>query len=94
MLLRNWCRMALSNNVRDVLALIEDMRLPHPGEPLLASFIKDAVDPDLAANYVWGKVLERNEQSLVPDWTYIVQSRPCPVPTRFRPLLGDLTDLA
>lgn len=75
--------MALSNNVRDVLALIEHMRLPHPGEPLLSSFVRDAVDPELAASYVCGKVLERNEQSLVPDWTYIVQSRQCPVPAPF-----------
>ncbi|OSC97358.1 hypothetical protein PYCCODRAFT_1440229 [Trametes coccinea BRFM310] len=59
--------------VRMVVALIEDLELPHPSIPLLVSFVMEAVDPVFAANYIRDRLSSGEARAAVDDWVYIVR---------------------
>lgn len=59
--------------VRSILSVIENIRLPHPSGPLLSSFVTEALNPVLAARYVKERLSAEEAPSLVSDWTYIVE---------------------
>ncbi|KUJ15474.1 kinase-like protein [Mollisia scopiformis] len=66
-------------DVKEALSLIEGAKLPHPSDPLLSSFIIEALDPRLAARYVLRTTQSGENQQvgllrLVSDWTYLVES--------------------
>jgi hypothetical protein len=68
--------MALAQDkVHSALSLIETAGLPHPQGSLLKSFVQDAVNPEVAALYVHeGLITRGGAETLVSDWTYIVDS--------------------
>ena len=70
--------MAAQEVVHSVLSLIDTAGLPHPSGPLLASFVKDAVDPVMAARYVQSEITASGAPTLVSDWTYVVESSKLP----------------
>ncbi|KAM3472486.1 hypothetical protein MY8738_008857 [Beauveria namnaoensis] len=60
---------------QDTLSLVEALELPHPAAALLRAFILDALDCDLAADYVQSRIGSIEEaRRLVSDWVYIVQA--------------------
>ncbi|KAF1739123.1 hypothetical protein CRV24_001055 [Beauveria bassiana] len=60
---------------QDTLSLVEELELPHPAAALLRAFILDALDCDLAADYVQSRIGSIEEaRHLVSDWVYIVQA--------------------
>ncbi|KAK4160268.1 hypothetical protein QBC43DRAFT_303939 [Cladorrhinum sp. PSN259] len=60
--------------VEGALSLIEEADLPHPSGPLLASFIKEALHPVMAARYTKEKLLLGEGSSLLANWSYIIES--------------------
>lgn len=67
--------------VNDALSLIHSSGLPHPSGALLSSFVKEALNPHAAADYVLkachaghGPNTRSELLSLVHDWTYVVES--------------------
>ncbi|KAL2173890.1 uncharacterized protein P884DRAFT_316935 [Thermothelomyces heterothallicus CBS 202.75] len=61
-------------DVHSALSLIESAGLPHPLDSLLSCFVKDAVDPLVAARYVHCGTAADGAPALVADWTYIIES--------------------
>jgi hypothetical protein len=66
-------------DVQEALSLIENSKLPHPSGPLLSSFIFEALNPRLAAQYILQTCLSDRTRkadllSLASDWTYLVES--------------------
>ena len=81
--------------VKEALSLIESAGLPHPSSLLLSSFIIEALDPPLAAQYVLptcrsGDDEEADLFSIVSDWSYIVESSTSPTCTLAFPSLPSL----
>ncbi|KAH8597551.1 hypothetical protein B0O99DRAFT_617672 [Bisporella sp. PMI_857] len=78
------------DKVKEALSLIEAARLPHPSSPLLSSFVIEALNPRLAAEYVLktcrsGRNQEVDLLSFVSDWSYLVEGitkcgSPPPIP--------------
>ncbi|KAM3539480.1 hypothetical protein BM221_000368 [Beauveria bassiana] len=61
--------------IQGTLSLVEALELPHPAAALLRAFILDALDCDLAADYVRSRIGSREEaHRLVSDWIFIVQA--------------------
>ena len=65
--------------VTEALALIESARLPHPSGPLLSSFVSEALNPRLAAQYILKTCRSGHDQQtdlllLVSDWSYLVEA--------------------
>lgn len=60
--------------VRAAHSLIEGAALPYPSQMLLSTFINKARHPDVAARYVQRAVAAGEAESLVMDWTYIIDS--------------------
>jgi len=65
------------DEVRITLSLIEDARLPHPSGALLSSFVKEALNPLVAARYVQDVIQAGKISSLVSRWVYIVEASEC-----------------
>lgn len=71
---------SLCPKVNEISSLIESTKLPHPSGALLSSFVTEALNPRLAAEFVLARCQaghgnERRTQllSLVDNWIYIVQ---------------------
>lgn len=60
--------------VRAAHSLIEAAGLPYPSQMLLTSFVNKARHPDVAARYVQRAIIAGGAESLVMDWTYIIES--------------------
>lgn len=74
----SWLNMAATHDtVNTALSLIDAITLPHPAGALLASFVKDALNPNLAAQYVTNRLSSGVAESLVHDWIYIILSSKC-----------------
>lgn len=65
---------SITDQVQSTLALINAAKLPHPQGPLLASFILEALNPAVAAQYVSDRFDAGNVSDVVADWRYIVES--------------------
>lgn len=68
-----------ADEVKEALLLIERARLPHPSGPLLSPFVVEALNPQLAAEYILRICRHSHDQqadlrSLVSDWSYVVES--------------------
>lgn len=62
---------ATHDTVNTALSLIDAIPLPRPAGALLASFVKDALNPNLAAQYVTNWLSSGDAHSLVRGWIYI-----------------------
>lgn len=60
--------------VQSILSLIESTKLPHPSDLLLRSYVREALNPLLAARYVKDRLQLGEASSLVDDWIYIIES--------------------
>jgi hypothetical protein len=69
---------AAQAEVRNALSVIEGVRLPHPLGVLLSSFVKEAMNPVLAARYVLTRNSEGGLQELSSDWIDVVQCSESP----------------
>jgi hypothetical protein len=66
------------NNVVDItLSLLDNVGLPYPSGPLLASFVTEALNPVQAAHYLNQRLSADESSSVVADWTYTIQSSMC-----------------
>jgi hypothetical protein len=72
--------MPLAQDEVDVaLQRIKSAGFPCPSEPLLSSFVNNALNPQLAARYVNKALAGSEAELLVSDWTYIIIPTPlCP----------------
>jgi hypothetical protein len=71
------------DDVKEALLLIESAKLPHPSGQLLSSFVIEALNPRLAAQYVLQTCRsDHNRQAdlllIVSDWSYLVESSTSP----------------
>lgn len=66
--------------VGEAMGLIDGAGLPHPMVQVVASFVLDAVNPQLAADYIISKCSEAGDQPheavkvLVSDWKCVLYS--------------------
>ncbi|KAK0733034.1 hypothetical protein B0T26DRAFT_736119 [Lasiosphaeria miniovina] len=65
---------ATADGVKSALPLIEDVGLPYPSGPLLASFVTEAKNPAAAARYVAAQLAHGEGSSLVSNWSHIIDS--------------------
>lgn len=66
--------MGSDNPVVDkTLSLLDNVELPYPGGPLLASFITEALNPIDAAHYLNERLSTDEPSSILSDWAYIIQ---------------------
>ncbi|KAK3375653.1 hypothetical protein B0T24DRAFT_205006 [Lasiosphaeria ovina] len=63
-----------ADGVKSALSLIEDVGLPYPSGPLLASFVTEAMNPTIAARYVAAQLAHGDGSSLVSNWSHIIDS--------------------
>ena len=62
----------MDDRVYSTLSLIRSAKLPHPSSALLSSFVTEALDPYRAASYVSERLSADEDQSIVSDWTFII----------------------
>ncbi|KAG8428737.1 hypothetical protein J3459_002474 [Metarhizium acridum] len=61
-------------HIQDALSLVGDLPLPHPASALLSSFVLEARNPEVAAEYVQRQIADGQAHLLVSDWISIVNS--------------------
>jgi hypothetical protein len=66
-------------DVKEAISLIESTKLPHLTDPLLSSFIYEALNPRLAAQYIVQACSSDHTRkddllSVASDWSYLVES--------------------
>lgn len=60
--------------VPDTLDAIDKLTLPHPASALLATFVREAVNPEAAAVYAAKQLSSGQAQSFVLKWIHVIES--------------------
>jgi hypothetical protein len=65
---------AIHEDVWKALSMLENLQLPHPCGAILSSYIKEAMNPIIAARYVMNRLNADEAPTLMSDWIYILES--------------------